>query len=138
MERAFAGSNLFVGLRECGAQNAGALVELAHLRFRPLEPRIGGACHRQLLGSSPLFHKRNLGQTQPLRQAVTLGLLEFQRALEQLDRAELTLEKSHNKILADRGFSRINRSVIRPTLNAELGSHCGCPTLLERSCGLPG
>src|SRR5258706_447541 len=53
-------------------------------------------------GCDTFFRKFRFGDAQPVGQLLPRRLLILQRTLEALDRADLTLEKCHGDILANR------------------------------------
>src|SRR6202022_3576610 len=76
------------------------LLDLAHLGLRALELGGTGAGDRELLGGGALFREQLFGEIEPSRQFPPLVLPGEMRALEALDRTELTLEECHANALA--------------------------------------
>jgi hypothetical protein len=91
--------DLLVDVGNLGPERSGALLIGAHLRFGFFESRIAGAAHRKLLGRDALLGERVVRETQPRHELLALSQFQFQRTLEPLHRAELTLEKCHQQPL---------------------------------------
>ena len=94
--------DLLVEFNQFGAQCLGAVLDGAHVGLGSIELGIGGTGYRQPFGCGTFFCKYRFGDAQPVGQLLPRRLLFLQRALEALDRAELTLKKCHGNILASR------------------------------------
>ncbi|MDU1668214.1 MAG: hypothetical protein E6833_18580 [Bradyrhizobium sp.] len=88
-------NDLLVAFRDGGPQCLGLEFDRLHLGLGAIELAVARTGLCEPLGGHALFFQRLFGAAQPLRQPLSRGLFVPQGALEDLDGAELTLEKDH-------------------------------------------